>query len=615
MANILKRREASSQQSFNGFDLSHKVYFTGTTGMIYPVHYDRLQPSDKIRISTDVFSRLQPSNSASPVQLTEHVDYFFVPYRLMFSLMPSMLADVNDWHSTLMKVDETYSYGAEDYPHCQLDYVLQNSSLDSSGLIPYDSSDLQDASLCLGNRIMLQLLGYGDFNRSYLLSIYNQWQKPDPDSDPEPVFSVVSRRYDVFPLLAYQCIWQWFYRLDTRENVDRSLYNVDEWYNQVPDSNGILPYSKEFSFYDNNILNIRYRPWKRDFFTSNEISPLGSDISFSHYRGRTNSPQFGSFVRQWLDDIDSNNYYVTAEDGERPVYQSGSSQNGTQVAWEIPERMIGDTREYYQTTQQHRIAAVIEKLSAIWQQTGKTYKDQMEKQFGIKLGDHLSSRPIYIGSQSTSFDMKPVVADVETSQMAAGTITGYGVANSDEKQNPIEFTAPEHGIFLALFSVVPEACYRPIGLDFANTYQTRGDFPLPVTDELGQRPLFAFEVYNRCDATKDNARLGWLSRHQELKLKKDMRYTGFDTTLGYWIPVRSDAAYANDLASYYVSPSYLNPMMLVEYMDYDALSQSGGPNWYDDAAFDGDPFMHFLSVHCFKSSKQSTYGVPQNFFG
>lgn len=624
MANILKRREASSQQSFNGFDLSHRLYFTSPVGQILPIHYDKLQPKDKIRISTDMFTRLQPMNSASPITVTGHVDYFFVPYRLMFSLMPSMLADVNDWHSTLM--ERSFGDGLEDYPHLQLDYLFAKSFTSdelSDDIIPTVDSSFGNFDCAeLGCRKLLQLLGYGDFGFDYAQNFVTQVVGEEPLI---PI-SVLSRYYDIFNLAAYQCVWQWYYRLDTREELNRDSYNIDKYYNQVPNSDGLLPFTVDlYSFSDSNFFEglgcLRYRPWKRDFFTSNEITPLGSVDSFSHYRNSgSNSNLLGNWIRQWLDtsinyQSNPNERNDIAVTGSFPDLESGD--DATQVAWRNTGSMTDDNPqrpEIIQTTQQHRVAAVIEKLSAIWQQTGKTYKDQMEKQFGIKLGEHLSSRPIYIGSQSATLDMKPIVSDVETSEMAAGTITGYGVSNSPEKQKPIEFEAPEHGVFLALYSAVPEAVYRPTGLDFLNTYQTRADYPLPVTDELGQRPLFGFEVVNSGISEQDNSRLGWIARHQELKLKKDIRALGFDTTLAYWIPARTEQAYANDLPSYYINPNYLDDMMLVPYSGIDSILGLSY-KWLDNAAFDGDPLMHFFSISCFKSTKQSTYGVPQNFFG
>lgn len=631
MANILKRREAGISKGFNGFDLSHEVDFTSTVGQIIPIHYDRLQPKDKVRISTDMFSRLMPTNSASPITLTTHVDYFFVPYRLLFSLMPSMLADVNDWHSTLM--ERTKGTNMSDYPHFQLDYLFNQAmrvravngfivELDNFG----DEADFENASQNLGSRILLQLLGYGDFGKDYSDSFrdVSNLVPDDPDDpDSEKVISwySTSRSYDVFNLLAYQCIWQWYYRLDTREELNREAYNCDKWYNQVADlSTGILPWTKEYedtAFSYCPFLQIRYRPWKRDFYTLNEISPLGSPASFSHYHTQDSqsSNAFSNWIKEWLsEDVNEDNFNVTPESLNINDIQP---DNGKVVKFPVFDNPNGapNGSPSTQSTQAHRIAAIIEKLSAIWQQTGKTYKDQMEKQFGVKLGEHLSSRPIYIGSQSSVLDMKPIVADVETSEMSAGTITGYGVAKSDDKQGVINFEAPEHGVFMALYSAVPEAVYRPVGLDFVNTYQSRADFPLPVTDELGQRPLFGFEVVNTGVSAKNNARLGWLARHQELKLKRDMRYTGFDATLAYWIPVRTDEQYSNDLASYYINPDYLNDIMLVNYSDFDKIDGDLEFGWLDNAAFDGDPLMNFYKVHCFKSSKQSTYGVPQNFFG
>lgn len=624
MASILKRREAGTSQGFNGFDMSHKSYFTSSVGMILPIHWDKLQPKDKIRINTSVFSRLEPSNSASPIALTNHVDYFFIPYRFLFSLMPSMLADVNDWHSTMM--ERTAGDNNEDYPHFQLDYAFMRSAGDfllTEGTKAYNIEHVQgffvNTSFELDARILLQMFNYGDFGKDYHKTFeafaehvrdpdhpgqYLGWTIPD---------DIALRYYDVMPLLAYQCVWQWYYRLDTREELNRDSYNCDKYYQQVADPvTGILPWTTDFDFFDTcPFLKLQYRPWKRDFFTSNEISPLGTTSSYSHYRTTGANTNFTKYIRQWLDSFSNGEYLVSEPDGGT---LATDRTNATEVSWIVKKKTQDGVDYPYQTTQQHRIAAVIEKLSAIWQQTGKTYKDQIEKQFGINLGDHLSSRPIYVGSHSSTFDMKPIVADVETSEMPAGTITGYGVASSDDKQKPIDFEAPEHGIFLALYSTVPEAIYRPIGLDFAHTYQSRADFPLPVTDELGQRPLFNFEIQNTASATQNNARRGWLARHQELKLKQDMRFLGFDTTRAFWIPARTADQVDGSVQSYYVRPDYLDDIMLVSFQDFNQIDDLTY-KWLDDSVFDGHPIDNFVSINCFKSSKQSTYGVPQNFFG
>lgn len=625
MANILKRREAGTSQGFNGFDLSHKSFFTSSVGMILPIHWDKLQPKDKIRINTSMLSRLEPTNSASPISLTNHVDYFFIPYRLLFSLMPSMLADVNDWHSTLM--ERSNGDDNEDYPHFQLDYAFMRSTGDfilEEGTKAYSINEtfgfFNVDEYHLGSRILLQMFNYGDFGKEYHETFEAFAEHvPDPDNPGQYLgwtipYEIALRYYDVMPLLAYQCVWQWYYRLDTREELNRDSYNCDKWYRQVADPvTGVLPWTTEFDYFDScPFLRLNYRPWKRDFFTSNEVSPLGSNGAVGHYREAGANTTFTKYIRQWLDGMSNSGYLISSPDGG--ITDSGSPDNSTQASWLVRTKTQGDDTYNWQSTQQHRIAAVIEKLSAIWQQTGKTYKDQIEKQFGVSLGEHLSSRPIYVGSHSTTFDMKPIVADVETSEMPAGTITGYGVASTEDKQKPIDFEAPEHGIFLALYSCVPEAVYRPIGLDFAHTYQTRADFPLPVTDELGQRPLFNFEIQNTASATQNNARRGWLARHQELKLKQDIRFLGFDTTRAYWIPARTSDALDGSTQSYYVRPDYLDDIMLVQYQDYDAIDALPY-KWLDDAVFDGHPINNFVTVNCFKSSKQSTYGVPQNFFG
>ena len=77
MANLLKPRQAKSDPSYEGFDLSHKLDFTSSCGHIIPVYYDLLIPGDKIDIRCQMLSIIPQLVAPSPIVLDENVDYYF----------------------------------------------------------------------------------------------------------------------------------------------------------------------------------------------------------------------------------------------------------------------------------------------------------------------------------------------------------------------------------------------------------------------------------------------------------------------------------------------------------------------------------------------------------
>ena len=69
----------------NGFDLSHKQMFTAPLGMLLPIYCEEVVPSDHFKISVQSLTRTLPLNTAAFARVSEHFDFFFVPYRRLYS--------------------------------------------------------------------------------------------------------------------------------------------------------------------------------------------------------------------------------------------------------------------------------------------------------------------------------------------------------------------------------------------------------------------------------------------------------------------------------------------------------------------------------------------------
>lgn len=574
MANLLKGRKASSNPSYEGFDLSHQSFFTSSVGHILPIHFDLLIPGDKVTLNAKMVSRMLPMNSASPITLREHVDWYFVPLECLYSLFPSLLSDTNeDASSSLFNVADF----KDGIPLGNIQ-ALRNR-ISTLGSSPSGLDDFGFDYRWRGSTRLIQFLKYGS-------DIELTADLPSTDG------------FDVNMLLAqaYQAVWWYFFRDDKRREFDASYFNIDQFYTTLQ-----IDVDTQLKFF-----NLNYRPWKKDPYTLISPSPLGSGGSLNHFApsGDTADTNFASFVQQWLSTVG------TPSSVSNPT---GSFPSGTPSSPATDVRFLNQTVDspYFQSLQQHRIAQAIEKISSIWMQSGKNYKEMMSNFFGVKVRDDWS-KPLYIGSQSNTITIDEEVANVSTAGADgsiltdAGEITGRGYGRSDGEQ--CKFTAERHGILLALYSCVPDAVYAAPSVDIFNLYSKRNSFPFPQTDELGEQPLFGFEISD-IQGIDTSVIKGWLPRFHELKLKENRAYGAFRHSLSYWIPFRDEQAYWSvDWLNFYVPPTYLDSLMLQRY----DIRSKDVDNW---DMFDIDPLMHFFYIEENKASKMSSFGVPKTYFG
>lgn len=586
MANLLKGRKASHNPSYEGFDLSHYSNFTSSVGHLLPIHWDFLLPDDKVSISTQMKTIMQPLNSASPVTIREHVDYYFVPLECLYSLFPSMLSNTNE---------------------------------DASSSV-FDSSQFRDAFPLLDmGSAKFDLASYLDYKDRYGFDEVNSgfnrliefFEYGGLCYIPE-VMTSTSQNMNVLLLQAYHSVWEYFFRDDKRVEFNPLRFNFDKYYSSM---------QANFSELHNaGFFEIEYRPLKKDPYTIVSPSPLGGRGSLNSFAGNKTDSDFATYIKQWLSDYGTNSLEpeVVGTDGQRP-----NDKNYTDVGF-------GNRTEAYasqQSLQQHRIAVAIEKLSSIWWTSGKSYKEQMESLFGAKSIRTPLDKPMYIGSDINEIIISPEVASITTGSGTGDDFTPYTEAGSyigrgygENQPHVSKFTAPCHGILLALYSAVPDAIYRQDTINVFNTYNKRNSFPNPVTDTLGEQPLFGFEVNSFNKSVLDMSMIGWLPRFHELKMKTNRAYGSFKKSLASWLPTiyYESAAALTSWYSFYVNPSMLDNIMLQDYRNY--IKEGDEPDTINTLGlrydfFDTDPMLHFFHINCQKASKMSSFGVPDTYFG
>lgn len=587
MKQVFKDPTSRAQLPKHGFPMEQSKKITASFGQLLPVYYDILNAGEKIRFKTKWFTRTQPMSTAAMVRVREHVEYFFVPFEQLYSLFGSFRYGILDIHSSLFDKslirDRIPTVRFQD----MFNYISSHNS-DICGNLSrnYDSrNDLVFDSLWNGAYRLFDLLQYGT-------DMF--W------------FSSIPSTLAISPymLAAYQKIFNDVYRLDDYTEPLPDGFNMDSGYQGTWSPNML------------NLLSLRYRPFYKDYFTSSSPSPLVNGTSML---GQSDQTNILARVNQWLS---SGSYALTDVSGVQsstPDFSFGNiqvSSGNTQI--------VGHDEVYYTkaavSAPQLRTMFAIEKLAEITGRAGKHYDAQTLAHFGFEVPQGISGEVIRLGGQSQTLQIGEVVGTATTESSVLGEIAGKAYSITEHADDN-EFTAPADGIFMAIYSAVPELTYLS-RLDKLNVKFKREDFYLPEFDKLGKQPLFAYEYWGIYMNLAARSRVSaWQYRYLESKTKYNVATSAFaddcpfaDWTLHYDV---NDSGFDLDQVSLYCNPRILDDIFLV---NYDNL-----PDWPYNSSSEQDPVtLAKLATACYstdpliidfdfdvsKASYMSPYGIP-----
>lgn len=157
---------------------------------------------------------------------------------------------------------------------------------------------------------------------------------------------------------------------------------------------------------------------------------------------------------------------------------------------------------------------------------GYRYSDQILARFGCLPPDSIMDRSIYLGRCVIPVYTKSVYQQGENSTVSSnpfssigtkfGSSMGVGNGRLIDK-----YHAKEHGVFMVLFSLVPRAYYST-GTDRQFYQSSISDFPDPDFANLGDQPIYQFELKGSYYGTPDNEKtFGYTQRDSHYKYKDD----------------------------------------------------------------------------------------------
>lgn len=472
---VLQKPLSVAHPDRNAFDVGYSNKFTSSIGMLLPCYVRECNPNEHYRINPRMFCRSMPMNSAAFIQCTQNVEFYFVPYRLLWSSFPQWF--VGTAYSVSTKMLNPYK---DTFPSVDLGQIFQYLTVASS------DTDALGYNLKKGCLRLLDLLGYGDL--SHFKDITS--------------VTIDSVKVSPFRFLAYQKVCSDFYRVANYESNRISSYNFDS----------PLNFSSAAALFVRQYLQLRYRPWKKDRYTISSTSFQGND-----YMSQTITPPSFPSV-SWSNNLkpysDAESY--TGNIGALAL----STGSGANVGFSIANL---------------RSAFALDKLYRLSAQAGDgDYKSQIKARYGF---DPYAPQyqSTFIGSASAPVQVNPITTTADTLDSAgdngtpAGRIYGNGIAQSSS--DVFEFDVKEHGIILGISSFVPDVDYSSYGINPFNTKVNREDYFQPEFDNLGKQPLYSlcFNPWKRTVISNGlasklqlvNTVLGWFPRYIEYKTSVD----------------------------------------------------------------------------------------------
>ena len=511
---VLTKPRISESHQRNAFDCSSITNMAYSTGYLDVCFHRACLAGSHVKLNRRIFQRTAAVNTAAFPTIDTHVEFFYVPIRLLDHYFSNFKLNIQDYNSSLMGTSLTDSFTPVSVSRTpvfdlkglanQLKGYMQDGI---TSVVGYNYSAIARKDFALGAARLLDGLGYGFFDPSK--GAYN---------------SSLTESFQVNPymLAAYQKVYYDHFRNTAYESNNPIAYNLDNVYTSL--NSGVIPLN---SYQMNSLLQYRRVNYRKDYFQA--LYPALNYVQ--------SSP---SGFQQWAIP-NSVMYSITPSNTSYSSVVTQNESSGGQTYLGSPNAANGSRS--LTTVQQIRAAFALDKLLRASAYAPKHVKDQFEARFGVK-GIESDNESVRIGAFMNDIIIREVLqtskdtTDGSSTANGLGDFGGVGTGMSNFENDDIDWTCKEDCIILGLIYSLPRTVYDSTRLDNWNSKTNREDFVQPEFMDLGLQPQYNFEQQSvryyssnlEESGTMDanallNSVVGYVDRYQEYKI-------GIDTNRG-----------------------------------------------------------------------------------
>lgn len=614
MSNLQNRPHRS------GFDIGRKNAFTAKVGELLPVYWDISMPGDKYKFNVEYFTRSQPVETSAYTRLREYFDFYAVPLRLLWKSAPSVLTQMQDINQIqALSLTQGLSLGTylPSFNLSQLSAVLYR--LNGNSPSPGTSSAYKNSfGFTRGDLSykLLSYLGYGNIFDASPASDNRWWSTSLKNSSAS---SGYTQRYiqnvvvNAFPLLAYQKIYQDFFRWSQWETANPSSYNVDYYSGISPSFIGTTPDPSSAYWKSPTMFDLRYCNWNKDMLMGVLPNSQFGDIAVINVDNTDGSIPSSIFLKDPKGGNTSE--VVTTGSYNAPLTPITLAAKNASASNVIP---TGSTFQVNLSKLQSqfsvlalRQAEALQRWKEISQSGDSDYREQIRKHFGVNLPQALSNMCTYIGGISRNLDISEVVNSNLSGAGDTAVIAGKGVGAGN---GSFTYVTNEHCVVMCIYHAVPLLDYTLTGQDGQLLVTDAESLPIPEFDNIGMETLPMVQIFNSPKASIVNMfNAGYNPRYFNWKTKLDVINGAFTTTQKSWVSpvtesllsgwfghgyeegdVNEDTRVVLNYKFFKVNPSVLDPIFGVK----------------ADSTWDTDQLLVNSYIGCYVARNLSRDGVP-----
>lgn len=566
MANVMSMKNVKNKVHRSGFDLSRRNCYSCKVGEIMSVGIIETLPGDNIKVKISNFLRTRPLASSTFGRMRHYIDAYFVPNDLLWDKFSAWVVQTQQPFHAKSVISSVDKFSSQPYvlPSDIVTYL--RTLFDTKDLAGNHLKDDGGLDRLVTTGRLLEALGYGRF---VIVTSQNTVSVVNPHKENQPL--------NIFPLLAYQKVYQDYFRFSQWEDSAPWTFNLD--YVQTEKDLHIDIASLSSALVDvSNLFDMRYCNYDKDlFFGLLPRAQFGDETIAGPISG-----QLGGSFRQ----------VATGADGHTQGNIVADLDNGYNLAMNATlDHTIKSTASLSLNSDHPnfentaglsilllREAQAYQKWKEITLSGDLDFADQMYKHWNVKVSDEASFKCKYLGGVSSTVEISEVTNTNLTEENSQASLFGQGSLRSSGQ---FDFSTNKYGFIILVSHIKPVIEWNSYQVIDPVMYRHEvTDYAVSEFDNLGMQPLYTNVFSSLVDsgsAASDapSAKsvpdgvvpLGFGPRYMDYKTSYD-RASGLFTTPSFrsWTITHSPGR-ANGLLTpsfFRVTPEIVNPLFFAQ---------------------------------------------------